>query len=334
MASGSRLWKVPLNTSSVRQRVTLGVLLTVPGLVTVAAVAWQLVSAVPLSFHTDGMYTYDYDQYDHVARALLDGHAWLDLDVPDALRDADNPYDVTTRQQLLADGVSPVYWDYAFFDGRWYSYFGVVPALLLFVPYRAITSLWVDGGLMMPSGAAVPLLMVCFLVFACLLTIRVIERVRPHVSLGCGQYVVRVCGFGVERPVLVVSDEFLFGADCGVLVVEHVGLMAMDGCGAPERGRCRWRWWCEYGRIVVAASFGCRFGVYCRECGLPSVVCGGGVCRVPVVLAADSCDCGAVACHRVWFRRAWACAHRVACVAHAFGRAGARIGCGGALVRL
>ena len=78
---------------------TLGVLLTVPGLVTVAAVAWQLVSAVPLSFHTDGMYTYDYDQYDHVARALLDGHAWLDLDVPDALRDADNPYDVTTRQQ-------------------------------------------------------------------------------------------------------------------------------------------------------------------------------------------------------------------------------------------
>ena len=180
---GSRLWKVPLNTSSVRQRVTLGVLLTVPGLVTVAAVAWQLVSAVPLSFHTDGMYTYDYDQYDHVARALLDGHAWLDLDVPDALRDADNPYDVTTRQQLLADGVSPVYWDYAFFDGRWYSYFGVVPALLLFVPYRAITSLWVDGGLMMPSGAAVPLLMFVFLVFACLLTIRVIERVRPHVSL-------------------------------------------------------------------------------------------------------------------------------------------------------
>lgn len=159
---GSRLWKVPLDTSSVRQRVALGVLLTVPGLVTAAVVVWQLVYAVPLSFHTDGMYTYDYDQYDHVARALLDGHAWLDLDVPQGLRDADDPYDVATRQQLLADGVSPVYWDYAFFNGRWYSYFGVVPALLLFVPYRAITSLWVDGGLMMPSGAAVPLLMFGF----------------------------------------------------------------------------------------------------------------------------------------------------------------------------
>ena len=118
---GSRLWKVPLDTSSVRQRVALGVLLAIPGVATAAVVVWQLVSAVPLSFHTDGMYTYDYDQYDHVARALLDGHAWLDLDVPQRLRDADNPYDVATRQQLLADGVNPVYWDYAFFNGRWRS---------------------------------------------------------------------------------------------------------------------------------------------------------------------------------------------------------------------
>lgn len=231
---GSRLWKVPLNTSSVRQRVTLGVLLTVPGLVTVAAVAWQLVSAVPLSFHTDGMYTYDYDQYDHVARALLDGHAWLDLDVPDALRDADNPYDVTTRQQLLADGVSPVYWDYAFFDGRWYSYFGVVPALLLFVPYRAITSLWVDGGLMMPSGAAVPLLMFVFLVFACLLTIRVIERVRPHVSLAA---VSMLCVFVVlasNAPYLWYRTNFYSVPIAASLLLSTLGLWLWMGATHPN----------------------------------------------------------------------------------------------------
>ena len=98
---GARLWKVPLDTSSVRQRVALGVLLAVPGVVTAAVVVWQLVSAVPLSFHTYGMYTYDYDQYDHVARALLNGHAWLDLDVPQGLRDADNPYDVATGNSCL-----------------------------------------------------------------------------------------------------------------------------------------------------------------------------------------------------------------------------------------
>lgn len=65
-----------------------GALLAVPVVVTCAVVVWQLVEAAPLSFHTKGTYTYDFDQYDYVARALLDGHAWLDLDVPDALRDA------------------------------------------------------------------------------------------------------------------------------------------------------------------------------------------------------------------------------------------------------
>lgn len=176
---GSGLWRVPLDTSSVRQRAWLGVLLAVPAVATLAVVVWQLVAAAPLSFHADGMYTYDFDQYDYVARALLDGHTWLDLDTPDALRDAANPYDVGTRQRLLDQGVGPVYWDYAFYRGHWYSYFGVVPALLLFLPYRAVTSLFVDGGLMMPSGAAVPLLMLGFLVFGCLLVIRMVDRIRP-----------------------------------------------------------------------------------------------------------------------------------------------------------
>ena len=59
----------------------------------------------------------------------------------------------------------------------------MVPALLLFLPYRAVTSLFVDGGLMMPCGAAVPLLMLGFLVFGCLLVIRVISRIRPNAPL-------------------------------------------------------------------------------------------------------------------------------------------------------
>ena len=180
---GSRLWKVPLDVSSVRQRGALAVLLAVPAVATLVMVVWQVRNAGPLCFHSDGMYTYDYDQYDHVAQALLQGHAWLDLEVPQELASAANPHDVSTRLRLLDAGVTPIYWDYAFFDGHWYSYFGVIPALLLFVPFRAVTSLWVDGGLMLPSGAAVPLLMFGFLVFSCLLTIRVVSRIRPHAPL-------------------------------------------------------------------------------------------------------------------------------------------------------
>lgn len=125
----SRLWKVPLDTSAVRQRTAFALLMAIPAIITIWNVVWQIRSAVPLQFHADGMYTYDFDQYDHMAQALRNGHTWLDLEVPDELRDADNPYSAETRQRLLDDGVSPIYWDYAYYQGHWYSYFGVLPAI-------------------------------------------------------------------------------------------------------------------------------------------------------------------------------------------------------------
>ena len=45
---GSRLWRMPLDTTSVRQRAWLGALLAVPVVVTCAVVVWQLVEAAPL----------------------------------------------------------------------------------------------------------------------------------------------------------------------------------------------------------------------------------------------------------------------------------------------
>ena len=259
--------RVPFSVSPLR--VALGVLLAVPGVVTAAVVVWQLVSAVPLSFHTYGMYTYDYDQYDHVARALLNGHAWLDLDVPQGLRDADNPYDVATRQQLLADGVSPVYWDYAFFNGRWYSYFGVVPALLLFVPYRAVTSLWVDGGLIMPSGAAVPLLMFGFLVFACLLTIRVIKRVRPHVSVAAASMLCVFVLLASNASYLWYRTNFYSVPIAASLLLSTLGLWLWLGAERPsaanagEDGKVNAVGSLSLprlaaGSVCIAANVGCR----------------------------------------------------------------------------
>ncbi|MFR5301818.1 MAG: hypothetical protein ACLTGO_09040 [Bifidobacterium scardovii] len=103
--------------------------------------------------------------------------------MPDQLASAANPYDIATRDRLLSGGVTPIYWDYAFHGGHWYSYFGVLPALLLFLPYRAVTSLFTDGGLSLPTGAAELLLMFGFLVFGCLLIIRLVQRLTAQASL-------------------------------------------------------------------------------------------------------------------------------------------------------
>lgn len=266
---GSGLWRVPLDTSSVRQRVWLGVLLAVPSAATLAVVVWQLVAAAPLSFHADGMYTYDFDQYDHVARALLDGHTWLDLDTPDALRDAANPYDVGTRQRLLDQGVGPVYWDYAFYRGHWYSYFGVVPALLLFLPYRAVTSLFVDGGLMMPSGAAVPLLMLGFLVFGCLLVIRKADRIRPGMPVAAVSMLCVFMLLASNGVYLWYRTNFYSVPIAASLFLSALGLwlwmgavkrvpVAADGGNGDDVARSLSLPRLAAGSVCIAANLGCR----------------------------------------------------------------------------
>lgn len=75
------------------------------------------------------------NQYEVLADSFLEGHLWLDYDVDPALEQLDNPYDPDARTQA---GVS-VHWDSAYYEGRYYMYFGVVPVLILFMPFKAIT---------------------------------------------------------------------------------------------------------------------------------------------------------------------------------------------------
>ncbi|MBR5739267.1 MAG: hypothetical protein IKY02_04685 [Lachnospiraceae bacterium] len=76
------------------------------------------------------------NQYEVAARAFLEGHLDLDYgEVDPKLLALENPYDPAARK---AAGAS-YHWDHAFYDGKYYMYFGVVPVFLLFLPYRALT---------------------------------------------------------------------------------------------------------------------------------------------------------------------------------------------------
>ncbi len=78
------------------------------------------------------------DQYALLADSLLNGRLTLDLPVPDELRELEDPYDYDARYEIGSPEV-PIYWDHAYYDGNYYSYFGVVPAVLLYVPYQFLT---------------------------------------------------------------------------------------------------------------------------------------------------------------------------------------------------
>ncbi len=75
-------------------------------------------------------------QYQELARSLEKGSVVLnEHEVAPGLLSAENPYDTIALQ---VENI-PYSMDYAYYDGHYYAYFGIVPELLLFYPYHMLT---------------------------------------------------------------------------------------------------------------------------------------------------------------------------------------------------
>jgi len=78
----------------------------------------------------------DKQQYDRMGDALLQGRLFIDNgDIDPALEAMENPYDPFERKKL---GVK-YHWDEAYYNHHYYMYFGVVPTIILFIPYKLLT---------------------------------------------------------------------------------------------------------------------------------------------------------------------------------------------------
>jgi hypothetical protein len=77
--------------------------------------------------------------YDELAVAILNGKTYIDNnDVPESLKELSNPYDTTLRQFKSQQTGDKYRWDVAYFNGHYYVYFGIVPLLLMYLPFRLI----------------------------------------------------------------------------------------------------------------------------------------------------------------------------------------------------
>ena len=75
------------------------------------------------------------NQYELMAENLLNGRLFFYYGDEDQLLQLTNPYDPNERS---ASGIS-YHWDHAYYEGKYYMYFGIVPVILLFLPYRILT---------------------------------------------------------------------------------------------------------------------------------------------------------------------------------------------------
>lgn len=174
-------------------------------------------------------------QYQKLAVALTQGHLYLN-DVPsDALQAMANPYDTQAR---AAQGV-PYLWDHAYFHGKYYVYFGILPCLVFYVPWLLVT----HTGFPTWLGIAI-----CDCVYAAglmYLLSAVRRRWFPRTSIG----------------VLVVLDVMLFVAGGGIILARTPSMYFMPeamslalvswGLGLWVSGTSRG--YIERGKIVLGA---------------------------------------------------------------------------------
>lgn len=138
----SRIWRVSLDLSRRPQFIAVCILITLMSafLLGLSRISGQAEWLERGAVYEEGIQAVqDGNQYDYLADAFLAGGVELDLPRSDILLSMDNPYDTLLRQQLNAEAHEPIYWDYAFYQGKYYCYFGALPCLLAFVPYKAIT---------------------------------------------------------------------------------------------------------------------------------------------------------------------------------------------------
>lgn len=65
--------------------------------------------------------------------AFEKGQLHIDVEPSDALKELENPYDPEKREGIR------FLWDRAYFDGHYYSYFGIAPILTVYYPYYFLT---------------------------------------------------------------------------------------------------------------------------------------------------------------------------------------------------
>lgn len=115
--------------------------------------------------------------------AFEDGRTYLIKGPDEALNSFDNPYDTQHREAELVPLFESDYyytyaWDHVYFDGKFYSYYGIAPVVLLFLPYHLVT------GYYFPESAAVLIFALIGIIGLSCLFMKFIRKFFPTVPTG------------------------------------------------------------------------------------------------------------------------------------------------------
>ena len=138
--------------------------------------------------------------YNQLVRGLLSGHLYLDAEVPPGLAALKNPYDPTASAPFRTDSRYRLH-DRSYFKGHIYLYFGIAPALFVFLPWHVLTGLW------LPHWASV--IFLCAL--GVLVNLSLVHSVRVRVFPAAPRWMLAaaalVLGLGSYAPVVLSRPD-------------------------------------------------------------------------------------------------------------------------------
>ena len=144
------------------------------------------------------------DYYNLLVHGFLDGHLSLKADVPEALLHAADPYDPAKRPEGIA------LHDASLYRGKYYIYYGVIPAVVALLPFRLIT------GIDLPVPAAV----LGFALTSYAIALVLIAALRRRYFPRCGRFLTFFLavgyGFASCAPILLRrSSMYELPITCG-----------------------------------------------------------------------------------------------------------------------
>lgn len=142
---------------------------------------------------------YTRDQYQQLFSAFHEGK--LDITVetdPNELAALECPYDITERDTAEISGD---YWDRAYFNGKFYSYFGIAPVFTVYMPVYILTG-------KLPSEILASSIVTCYAVlFISLLYVMIIKR---------------FCSDAPFIPVILGELAIIFGSSIFMQCMERI----------------------------------------------------------------------------------------------------------------
>ena len=129
MRGGSVIWKETVKERKIRRELiaaALGLCLILPALVI------NISDRAIVKQST-------FRPYQSLAEAFAAGKLSLNEVPTDALAQLDNPYDYTLRKVVGVEANQDYLWDMAYYNGKYYCYFGPVPCVLFYLPVYILT---------------------------------------------------------------------------------------------------------------------------------------------------------------------------------------------------